>query len=232
MLFITAFLPPSSLKEGMLPAQQPDVTCKMVWNTITSQNRSHIPCQHLQWLIKYLSDHLNISTGPSITTLPEFTYCNLKWKRQASCKQLESQIAEDPILAWFLVLKVEFLTLLLESKILWEMDAAAFQGIVGKSFYLLPSCHRWSQYFDADRGGDLSCTGVYARETRELLPWWRVKAAQLEAPHQALLNSVGARGSNGNYLSMTQHLWTGTPGPSHTGSFSVADESNSHGLWR
>lgn len=157
--------------------------------------------------------------------------CNEQGKQPV--KQLEPQIAEDPILAWFLVLKVEFLILLLEGKILWDMDAVAFQGIVGKSFYLLPSCHRWSQYFDGDGEETyLALVSMQEKWDKRVLPWWRVKAAQLEAPHQALLSSVGVRGSNRNYLLMTQHLQIGMPGPSHTGSFSVADESNSHGLWR
>lgn len=177
MLFIAAFLPPSSLKEGMLSAQQPDVTCKTVWNAITSQNRSHIPYHHLQWLIKYLSDNLNISTGPSTIPPPEFTYYNLQWKRQASCKATGASDSRRSHFSLVSCLKgqISEQTLLLDSKILLEIKTAAFQGIVGKSFYLLSSCHRWYQHFDGDRGRDLSCIGVYAKrsETRELLPWWR-----------------------------------------------------------
>lgn len=174
MLFIAAFLPPSSLKEGMLPAQQPDVTCKTVWNTITSLNRSHTPYQHPQWLIKYLSDHLNTSTGPSIIPLAEFTYSNLQRKRQASCKATGASNSRRSHFSLVSCLKGQISEQTLESKMLWEIKAAAFQGIVGKSSYLLPSCPGWYQYFDGDRGGDLSCTGVYAKrsQTRELLPWW------------------------------------------------------------
>lgn len=145
MLFIAAFLPPSSLKEGMLPAQQPDVTCKTVWNTITSLNRSHTPYQHLQWLIKYLSDHLNTSTGPSIIPLAEFTYSNLQWKRQASCKATGASNSRRSHFSLVFCLKGQISEQTLESKMLWEIKAAAFQGTVGKSSYLLPSCPRWYQ---------------------------------------------------------------------------------------
>lgn len=182
MLFIAAFLPPSSLKEGMLSAEQPDVTCKTLWNAITSQNRSHIPNQHLQRLIKYLSDHLNISTGSSTIPPPELTYYNLQWKRKASCKATGAANSRRSHFSLVSCLKgqISEQTLQLDSKILWETKAAAFQGIVGKSFYLLPSCHRWHQHFDGDRGGDLSCTGVYLKrsETRELLPWWRQQSLE------------------------------------------------------
>lgn len=161
----------------MLLAQQPDVTCKAAWNTITSQNRAHIPYQHLQWLIKYLSDHLNTSTGPSIIPPPEFTYYNLQWKRQASCKATRASNSRRSHFSLVSCLKgqISEQILLLGSKILCNIKAAAFQGIAGKSFYLLPSCQRWYQYFDGDRGGDLSCTDVSAKrsEARELLPWWR-----------------------------------------------------------
>lgn len=161
----------------MLPAQQPDVTCKTVWNTITSKNRSHIPYQLLQWLIKYLSDHLNTSTGPSIIPLLEFTYYNLQWKSQASCKATGAWNSRRSRFSLVSCLKgqISEQTLLLEIKILWEIKSAAFQGTVGKSFSFLPSCPMWYQSFDGDRRTDLSCTGAYVRrtETRELLTWGR-----------------------------------------------------------
>lgn len=178
----------------------------MVWNTITSKNRSHIPYQHLQWLIKYSSDYLNTSTGPSIAPLPEFTYYNLQWKSQASCKVTGAWNSKRSHFSLVSCLKgqISEQALLLESKKQGEIKAAAFQGIAGKSF------------FDGSYGTHLS-TGAYMRrtETTELLT--SVKAVELRAPHKvALLISLGAERSNTKDSPIIQDLKTAKSGPRAT----------------
>lgn len=199
-------------------------------NTITSKNRSHIPYQHLQWLIKYLSDHLNTSTGPSIIPLPEFTYYNLQWKSQASCKATDAWNSRRSRFSLVSCLKGQIpeQTLLLESKILWEIKAAAFRVFL----------------FCQPASRDINLLVATGEQTYlALVPVWGELRQGSSSPGEGgtaqgtlLSGSAQLCVSRG----MQQERLTNHPAfedsqawpQSHAGSSSVADESNTHGLRR